>query len=116
LAALALLPAASAAGWFGLRNDTGGVLIIRRATVINNVSCPGRPLLLYPGETIWDGVVQPCAKLIAVYSPHQLQRPLLESQIRCGNDQLYSVQVTSPGQVQLVPAHPVVAQARRISR
>ncbi len=94
------MPVAARGGWFGFRNDTPGVLIVQQSTVVKSKVCPGRPLLLYPGEMTWDSVMQPGERSIAIYDPRQPQRPLYEKKVTYGaQDLLFAVKPGTGGQV-----------------
>lgn len=112
--ALAAVPGPSPAAWLGLRNDTKTPIIIQTATVVNNQPCPGRPLVLYPGEVTWDCVVQPCIKDIAICDA-KTKKPIFEKKgTACGTtDLFFSVQSATPGQMKLTPTTPPTPPPRR---
>lgn len=106
-----VLPSLANADWFGLRNDTPSALVIQQSCVVNNKAYPARPLLLYPGEMIWDSVMQRGERSIAIYDPRQPQRALYQNKVSCGGqDLLYSVRPGPVGQVKFEKANLPLAQ------
>src|SRR5438874_1568645 len=68
-----LWPTAAAAAWRGFNNDAGVAVYVQGAVVVNNVVRKGRPVLLQPGQPIWD-VIQPGVTTIYVID---VRRPTL---------------------------------------
>lgn len=112
--ALAAAPASSRAAWLGLRNDSKTPIIVQTSTVVNNQTCPGRPLILYPGEVTWDCVVQPCIKDITICDAKTKKAIFEKKGTACGTtDVFFSIQAGTPGQMKLVPTMPPTPPPRR---
>lgn len=111
---LAAGPGPARAAWLGLRNDTKAPIVIQTSTVVNNMPCAGRPLVLYPGEVTWDCVVQPCVKDITICDA-KTKKPIVEKKgTACGTtDVFFSIQQGAPGQMKLVPTMPPTPPPRR---
>jgi len=102
-------PAGAHAGWLGVRNDLTVPVVIRGGVVVNNQPRFGKPLVLQPGEVIWDAVLVPGVRVIEIYDPKQLRIPLMQAPVRCmGNDLFFSIAVDPrlPAKVALVPTKP----------
>lgn len=106
LLACTVVTAAPHPTYLGLRNDSQTPLMVQTASVINNKVCPGRSIVLYPGEVTWDCVVQPCLKNITIFDAKTKKLLLEKKGTACGtSDVFFSVQ-SAGGQVRLVPAAP----------
>jgi hypothetical protein len=104
LAVLSLVPGASYGAWFGFRNDLNRSVVVQAVTVVNGVARERpRVLLLAPGEVRLDPVIPPVSKLIIVSDP-KTNRVLYQDTISVANDAFFSLQLSSPDKVKLVPA------------
>lgn len=117
-----LLPASAAAAWRGFNNDTGMAVYVQGAVVVNNVVRKGRPVLLQPGQPIWD-VIQPGVTTIYVIDARRPTLMLFSGVLPAAvNHQFFSIQMDAPlvlpngvavPRAKLVPVVPAPAPPKR---
>jgi hypothetical protein len=120
-------PTAAEAAWRGFSNDSGVAVYAQGAVVVNNVVRKGRPVLLQPGQSIWD-VIQPGVTTIYIFDARRPTLMLFSGVLpAAANNQFFSIQMDAPmilpGGVQVpraklvpvvpTPAPPGAAQPKR---
>jgi len=104
LFALALLggfPARAAAAGIGFRNDLNVKVVVQGASVVNNVVRRGQPLVIDPGNTLWDTNLPVGDRQIIIYGaqPNRiLARPVISFQ---GRDRMMYIIPAASGRVTL---------------
>jgi hypothetical protein len=108
----AFAPVRADAAWLGYKNDTTTAVVIQAADVVvvngKPQVRPGKPQVLYPGEVAWNAIAAPGPRIIAVYDPKQLTRPVLQERVdhNAKNDILLSLRLITLPQLPGKPALP----------
>ncbi len=98
-----LAPTVASAAWLGFRNDLRTPLIIQTQNIVNGMVTKEKPriLVLAPGESSIDPVIQPVQKLIEIRDP-KTNRVLLREVRPVIKDTFFSLQLNPPDKVKLV--------------